>query len=106
MHRSQLETLVVVTLVDRPWVGGLRVQSRACWLDEWLDTWPLTILTGCGASVIEGKAHDPLTTEAAEEQRDVEDHSLEAFQLQTTNIEEFDAIFSRLQDLINRCGET
>ena len=52
---------------------------------------------GCGAS--NNAAAGLVITE---QQRDPEDYSLEPLQLQITNIEEFDAVFGRLQDLLNR----
>lgn len=55
---------------------------------------------GCGASKSLNTA--PLVLE---QQRDAEDYALEPIQLQTTNIEEFDAVFSRLCALLNRLIE-
>ena len=51
---------------------------------------------GCGTS---SHAASVLITEQL---RDEEDYSLEPIQLQVTNIEEFDIVFGRLQDLLNK----
>jgi hypothetical protein len=69
--------------------------SHACIL-------PLLLLldAGCGASKSLNTA--PLVLE---QQRDAEDYALEPIQLQTTNIEEFDAVFSRLCTQLNRLIE-
>jgi|LauGreStaDraftv2_3_1035109.scaffolds.fasta_scaffold77731_2 nitrogenase molybdenum-iron protein alpha/beta subunit len=56
----------------------------------------MLIVVGCGAST---HAASVLITEQL---RDFEDYSLEPIQLQVTNIEEFDIVFGRLQDLLNR----
>jgi hypothetical protein len=56
------------------------------------------MVAGCGASTQAAAASQVAT----EQQRDPEDYSLDPIQLQVTNIEEFDAVFGRLQELLNR----
>mmetsp|Transcript_32463 Transcript_32463/g.96906 ORF Transcript_32463/g.96906 Transcript_32463/m.96906 type:complete len:585 (-) Transcript_32463:369-2123(-) len=56
---------------------------------------------GCGAS----KSISTVGPQELESQRDAEDYSLEPVTLQITNIDEFDAVFTRLCALLNRLVE-